>query len=410
MKKRILTIIISVVVIGGIVGLGMVNANRKKFVSVKSSTVTKGDINAYLSTTAVILSKDKAQYYGIQAKVTSVNVKLGDKVKKGDVLVTYEVQDLNNNVKQAQLQYDNSVLQKQDLLDQNTDTNNKIADLNNQITDLNNQIDVLKKGNDSQAASKIQQLNQQVSSIQTQLNNLKPVSSTKLSEADNAIALAKVSLDQAKENLAKNTNQIVADMDGTVTQLNATVGAMGNPAQVAVEVQNLDDLEGKVSASKYDMLKLKAGEEATLKYGNKTYKGKVSSVDPIAVNTTSSSGQDVTTPVYVDITDNPENLKINYDVDIDILVGQSKDVIKISAESIKTDKDGSSYVYVIEGNKAVQKKVTLGLQSDLDVEVKDGLKAGDKVILNPSATINNGTLVKDTSAAKKGGYSNAGSN
>ena len=46
-------------------------------------------------------------------------------------------------------------------------------------------------------------------------------------------------------------------------------------------------------------------------------------------------------------------------------------------------------------NKAVEKTVHLGLQSDTDAEVLDGVTQGDKLISNPSASIQNGTLVKE---------------
>lgn len=402
MKKKIIAIIITVVVLGSIGGLAVANKNRNKTVSIKTSAVVKGDIESYLSTTAVIQSKNVKQYFGIASKVKSVNVKLGDKVKKGDVLVTYDVQDLNKNVQQAQIQYNNAVLQKQELVNANNDTNNKISELTSSIQSYQNQIDVLKNSKDPSATAKIQTLQQQMNTLEQQKDNLKPATNEKIQEADNAISLAQISLAQANDNLNKNTSSIVADIDGTVTVLSAVVGNTGTPAQVAVEVQDLDNLQAKVLCGKYDAEKVKLGETAEVNNGGVTYKGQVSNIAPIAVSTVSNSGQETNLPVYVDITDKTPDLKVNFDADIDILVAEQKDVIKVPAESIKTEKDGTSYVYIVQGNKAIKKKITIGVQSDMEVEVKSGVNVGDKVILNPVNTITDGTSVTEKTSTTRG--------
>lgn len=401
MKKKIIAIVIAILIIGGIGGLAVTNKNRNKAISIKTAAVVKGDINAYLSTTAVIQSTDVKQYYGIGAKVKNVNVKIGDKVKKGDILVAYDAQDLSKNVQQAQLQYDNAVLQKQELTNTNADVVNKINNLTQQIQGYQDQIDALKNSKDPSAATKIMELQKSQSAVQQQKDSLKPASDEKVKQQDNAIALSKISLEQAKDNLAKSSNTIVSSIDGTVTVLNAVEGNNGNPAQVAVEVQNLDSLKAKMLCGKYDIQKVTIGESAEIKNGNNIYKGQVSQIDPIAVNSVSAAGQETNLPVYVTINDKTSDLKVNFDVDIDILVAQQKNVIKIPAESIKTEKDGSSYVYIIKGNKAAKQKITMGVQSDMEVEVKDGLTVGDKVILNPVNTISDGTVIKETSLNKK---------
>lgn len=398
MKKRIIAIVAVVVVVGGLVSLRIAARNKSMYTSVKTTVVGKGDIKSYLSTTATLKSKNIKNYYGPVAKVGSVAVKVGDSVKKGQVLVTYDVQDLNSQVKQAQIQYNNAVLSKQMLVGNNNDIQSKISDLNSKISDLNNQINQLansSKGNPT-GIDPTSQLKQQLASYQSQKDALKPISDEQFKQADNQIQLAKLTLDSANQNASKNVSNIVADFDGTVTSVNVEQGAMGNSAQPAVVVQDLNNLEAVVEVGKYDADKVKVGEEAVVKNGDKEYKGKVAYIDPAAKTVNSPTGADTNLEVDVDILDKPEGLKVNFDTDIDILLGQVNDTITIPAETIRTDKNGKNYVYVVQGEKAVEKTVQLGLQSDMDAQVIDGIKAGDKVILNPSATISNGTLVKDT--------------
>ena len=43
-----------------------------------------------------------------------------------------------------------------------------------------------------------------------------------------------------------------------------------------------------------------------------------------------------------------------------------------------------------------EKKVTIGSQSDTEVQIAKGIKKGEKVILNPSTSISEGTTVKES--------------
>ncbi|MNM43112.1 putative efflux system component YknX [compost metagenome] len=391
MKKKVIAIIIAVVVIGGVFGLNRINKARNQGSAVKTSEVTQGDLQVYLSSTALVKSQEVKDYYGAQAKVTKVNVKVGDTVKKGDVLVTYDQQDLNTQVKQAEIQYNNALLQKQDLVNQNNDIKNKIAEYDKNIKEINAKIEKIK--DDPFEIDSLQILNQDKATQEQKKAALAPISDTKLQQADNSINSAKLTLDNANSNLSKGVSSITADIDGVVTVLNVAEGAIGNIQQAAVTVQNVANLKVTLSLSRYDAAKVTIGQDAVIKNNGKEYKGKVSYISPTAeVAKTSTSGE-ANLSVDINITDvNPE-LKIGFEADVDILLNEAKDVIKVPTESLKTDKTGKSVIYIVEDNKAVEKEVTKGIQSDTEVQV-EGVTTGAKVILNPTDTIKDGTLVK----------------
>lgn len=418
MKKKIIIWVIIIAVIGGLLSLKIFTKDKGNFVTVKTGAVEQGEIKSYLSTTAVIKSKNSKDYYPIQGKVKKVNVKLGDTVKKGQVLIEYEVQDLNAAVKQAQIQYDNALLSKKMLTNNNNDIKSKIADLDKQISDLDSKISELdKRIKDIQANGSPEDkallldtknplnpivMKQTAETSKAQLkgtkDSLKPISKEQFKQADNAVELAKIALDSAKQNLSKMQDKITADIDGVVTALNVTEGsATMAGAQPAVTVQDVENLKAALSVGKYDADKIKAGQEAVIKSGDKEYKGKVSFVDPAAKKTVSPTGTETALGVEIDILDKAPDLKIDFDADIDILLGQVDNVLKVPAESIRTTKEEKTFIYVVEGDKAVEKEVKLGLQSDMEAQVAEGVKKGDKVILNPSENIKSGTFVKEAS-------------
>lgn len=413
MKKKVIVLVIIGAVIVGIVALNISAKNRNKFVSVKTSKAVTSDVKSYLSTTATIKSKNSKDYYGPQAKVSAVNVKVGDKVKKGQVLITYEVQDLTAAVKQAQISLSTAQSQKQDLSNTVVNNNQKLTDTNNQITDITNQ---LNSANSTLAALKnsvkpdqakittetqaVQQLNTQLTTLNNTKNQYSIDETEKLKQADNAISLAQVNLNTANLNLSRSVNSITADFDGVVTALNASIGQTSAGAQAAITVQDIDSLEAEVNVDKYSASQLKIGQTATITYANKEYNGNITYIAPATTVTTSTTGQTATLTADIDVTNATEDLKIGFDADANILVGEADKVLNIPAESVKTDKTGKNYVFVVLGNKAIEKDIQLGLQSDVSAQVISGLSAGDKVILNPGTTVSNGTYVKESSSSK----------
>ncbi len=387
MKKRVIIyLLIGVVVFGGIFFI-ISSGKSRRLTEVKTTTVSTGDINAYLSTTATVKSQNSKEYYGLQAKVKGINVKVGDRVSKGETLITYETQDLATAVKQAQLQYDNAILQKRDLVNQNNSIKSKISDLDRQIN-------TLQTSNNPQDISKLEALKQQ-------RNTLQPISDEKLKQSDNAVALAKISLDSTKQKLVENKGSITAENDGVVTLVEATLGAVTNGMQPVIIVQDTENLQAVASLGKYDANKVKLGQEVIIKSGNNQYKGVVSFIDPAATKTLSAAGGETTLGIRIDIIDKAPDLRIDFDVDVDILLGQAKNVLKVPAECIRPGKGDKNYLYVVENGVVREREVLIGLQSDMEVEIKSGVNAGEKVILNPSASIREGVIIKEAVEVSK---------
>lgn len=372
MKKKIIIGVVIVALIGTIAGIQINAKHKRQVTSVKTSKVVMGDVKMYLSTTGTIESKNEKDYSAsATAKISNVNVKVGDKVKKGGTLLTYDTSDLNTQVTTAQINYNNAVSQKQDTVNKNNDTKNTIADTAD--TPAN--------------AKTLETLNASL------------LSDEKLKELDNSVTLAKISLDSANTKVAQNSS-ISSDIDGVVTAVNVVSGQTGSQT-TAIIVQDISSLKLVVKVGKYDAANVAIGQESTVSSNGKVYKAKVSNIYPTATVSTAAAGGDTTLTVELDVLESAPQLKVNFDADVDILVKQALNVVKVPTETILTDKDGSTYLFVIDNGKAVQKTVKLGVQSDTDAQIISGVKVGDSVILNPGTTVSNGALVK--TAAVTGG-------
>lgn len=379
-KKTIIYILILIVIVSGVFWMRN-NRKNKGIITVKTAAAEVGEIKSYLSTSGIVKSKNYKEYYGTQGKIKTLNVKVGDKVNKGDTLLTYETQDLSLTVKQAEIQYENAVLQRNDLYNQNKTIKDKIAELDKEIAQLDKSTNQLDK-------TKLEALKQQ-------RNALSPISQEKLKQTDNAVNLAKISLDTARKNLQENKATIVAENAGVVTAVNGVVGASTNGMQPVIVVQDTENLKVQVSLGKYDAKKVKLGQEVNILDGDNRYKGKVSFIDPAATKTQSMSGNETTLGAEIDVLDKSQGLKIDFDVDVEILTGQVANVLKVPIESIKSEKGNKNLIYVLQGDSAKEKQVKTGIQSDTEIEIKEGINKGDKVILNPSASITDGIVVKE---------------
>ena len=381
MKKK--TVIYGLILIGVLSGVFLISEKKKasKIATVKTSIVQVGELKSYISTTAIVNSKNRKEYFGLQSKIKKVNVSVGDNVKIGDILVTYETMDLASTVSQAQIQYDNAILQKKDLYNQNDSIKNKLSDLNKEIATLEKSLNPTDK-------AKLETLKQQKSGLST-------ISYEKLKQADNSVKLAEISLNSAKQKLAENKSTIIATNAGVVTTLNAIEGSVGNGMEAVVIVQDTQNLKATASLGKYDANKVKIGQEVIVKNGDKTYKGSISFIDPAANKTVGVTGSETTLAVEIDILDSASDLKIDFDVDVDILVGKVASAIKIPSEALRVEKGGKNLVYVVEENVVREIQAIVGAQSDTEVQITKGVKNGEKVILNPSTSIKEGTAVKE---------------
>lgn len=382
-KKRAKIIIPVLLILFGVAYIILFSRDSSD-VKVKIAEAKIGDIKAYLSTTGVVKSKQSREYFGTQLKVNKINVEVGEAVQKGQVILSYDVEDLRAAEKQAQIQYENALLQQKEIINQRNQINNKIAELDNRIKEIENSAN-------SGDLAMLPVLRQQRESIQ-------PISEEKVKQVNNSVSLAKTSLDLAKSRLSGVEKGVIADFNGTVTALNVTEGSIGNPAQPVAVLEDIDSLKIIVSLGRYDAAKVKLGQEAVIREGGNTIKGKVSFINPVAkgVAPMSVAGGETTLSVEIDILNKPTALKINFDVDVDILVSSVDNVLKIPAEAIISDKYDKTYVFVNENGIAKEREVKIGVQSDTEIEVIRGLNKGDRVILNPGNVVKTGMKIEET--------------
>lgn len=193
--------------------------------------------------------------------------------------------------------------------------------------------------------------------------------------------------------IAKRTlsDEIKSETAGTVTQINADAGTSVTSGP-AVTVENLDSLEIQAYLGRFESLDVKKGQKVIIYASKKTYNGKVSFVAPVAELAKGIQTGDAMLRITVDF-DTKTDFIAGFDADMDILTAEVKNVLVVPGESVRTDSDGKSYVFIIKNNTALQKEVKTGLQSDTETQIISGLSTSDKIIQSPGVLVTDGTKV-----------------
>ncbi|MBG6186357.1 efflux RND transporter periplasmic adaptor subunit [Flavobacterium sp. CAN_S2] len=240
---------------------------------------------------------------------------------------------------------------------------------------------------------------------------------------------ASATVNEAKDNLGRTT--IYAPADGTISMLNVELGerVLGTQQMTGTEilrVANLNNMEVEVDVNENDIVKIKVGDEANVEvdaYLKKQFKGIVTSISnsassaltadqvtnfKVKVRILKESYQDLlegkpdtyspfrpgmTATVDI-ITETKSNvlsvpissvvIKSDTAAVKDIVVVDPKDEQKGAAP--KSDKKFEC-VFVKVGDKAKIRVIKTGIQDDTNIEVLTGLKKGDVVITGPYSTV-----------------------
>lgn len=233
------------------------------------------------------------------------------------------------------------------------------------------------------------------------------------------IASAKASLASAQ--LSYENTIIRAPFDGQIGSVSAAVGQQTNSQQGVATIITKDKI-AEVSLNEIDIVNVKLGQDVDLKFDaipEETFKGKVSQIDTIGVNTSNV----VSFAVKISIPNADERIKSGMSVTANIITDSRLGVLTVPSATIKTETVGGeekSYVMKkVGGQRAARPEdsstnteqtrtkqtgvntqnqkvyVTTGLSNDIDTEILEGLVEGDQVV---SKTVSSSASTKTTTS------------
>lgn len=191
--------------------------------------------------------------------------------------------------------------------------------------------------------------------------------------------------------------ELTSPVDGIVLRRMRESEGVVAAGELLLVVADLSKLEIVADFLSSDAVRIHPGMAAKIgRWGGESeLDGQVRRVNPSGFTKISALGvEEQRVNVVIDLV-NPGSaagLGDDFRVEARVVVAERKDALKIPAGSLFRSA-GDWAVYAVESGKARLRKVEIGLQGELEVEVLDGLNEGDSVIVHPTETIEDGKRV-----------------
>lgn len=409
MSKKTIYILIggAIVVIGTLIGLSKAGiiGNKDEGVAVEIAAVTNSTIIETVSATGKIQPEIEVKISSeVSGEIISLNVKEGQVVKKGDLLVKINPDLYTSGY------------------------NRSLSNLSGSKAGLSQSDASYKEAKSSYDRSKTLFDKGIISKSDWD----KAIASFEVAKAAKQSAYynvqsASATVNEAKDNLGRTT--IYAPADGTISVLNVELGerVLGTQQMAGTEilrVANLNNMEVEVDVNENDIVKIKVGDETNVEvdaYLKKQFKGVVTSISNSA--STALTADQVTNfkvkvrilkESYQDLLigkpDTYSPFRPGMTATVDIMTKTRANVIAVPISSVvvksdttavkklevkdseeekKAPKSDKKYecVFVKVGDKAKIRIIKTGIQDDTNIEVLSGLKKGDVVITGPYTTV-----------------------
>ena len=313
---------------------------KKEEALVTVATIKDTIFNHYLDIQGSVDTKENILIQPeFSGTLTSLTVKAGDRVSKGQILG--RVDD---------------------------------AGMSQQLASAENQYSLAKTTFDRQKNLWDKKIGSEIQFLQAQ---------TQMISAQKAVA-------QIKAQLSKTV--IRAPFTGTIDEVFVEKGQVVSPsAQGLIRIVNLANMYVATTVPESYIGKLKIGDlvDVYLTSLGKTYKGKVRQVGNFINPNNRSFGIEVSLP-------NPDNLlRPNQVAKLKITDYTNKNAIVVPTGVIQKDGTGSNYVYVVQesnGKTGTAKKVIveIGKSSENVTEIVSGLSANDIIVVEGVNSISNG--------------------
>ncbi len=375
------------------------STEQNKPVPVQVDVVKKGSVATRAGVTGKLApSQEVALTPKVSGKIVQLNVALGQRVSKGQVLFTLDKNDLMNNVRQAEAQYQVALA---NLKQSDSSTTQSLQQAKNGLTQARQGLEDAQRNEQRMAqlfhqgaisAQQYEQAKTALTNAQTAYENAKQALATAeqrtgVAVTEASVQQARVALQNAREQLANTT--VTSPISGYVASVNGAVGEMASPQQPVVTVVNTNPLIVKANLSEADITTVKQGAKVTVSLTalNKEVQGVVKAVSPVMDPTLRAY------PVEISLS-NPDNqLKADMVVNVKFGADQTATALVVPRKAV-FDENGKRFVYKLEGTTAKKVEVTTGEESSDLIEVKTGLAEGDRIVVKGQTLLSDGATVE----------------
>ncbi|HDR7602202.1 hypothetical protein S3E15_01776 [Bacillus mycoides] len=381
-KKWIIVGVIVLIVIVAAVNIFVMQGKKKdttKADAVSFEKVTERKLNNTKLISGQVKPGNIESFYAdpTKGKVKDIAVKEGQEVEKGTKLFSYDNEEINLQVKQAELD--------QKMADMRYDQGKK------KIDSLKKEI---RKAKDSGAAKEVTDpMEEQVSDLEMAQKT------TDLEKEKGELQKEELSKKQKELTIYSNFTGVVQKLDKDAAQSSSQ--ALGGQGKAFLQVASKDpfQVQGTLTELQKSQIQKDQTFTVTAKANNKKkWTGKITEVSefPTSAEMAQAAGegtQNMSQYTYKASLDSQDGLSPGYHVSLQVNL-ENKTMIAVPSKSI-VEKGDDAFVYIEEKGKLHKQNVKKGATDGDWTEIVEGAAVGQKVVKNPSDNVYDGMEVKE---------------
>lgn len=394
-------------IILGLVALAVIGIRfvTRDVVEVRAAAVTHQNLVSTVPTNGRVEPIEPFQAHAqAPGVVEKIYVHVGDKVKKGDLLLRMQDADALSKLATARASLSSAEATLHDM--QQGGTQEERISLDADLARAQQQRDQAQKSlaalkqleqRGAASASEVTSAAQRLASAETTLKNVEQRQTNRYSSTDKSKAQAQVNDAEASVAAAQsaysNAN-IRTPIDGTVYSIPVTAYDFVNGGEPLMDVADLKRIQVRAYFDEPEIGKLAVGQAVKILWDAKpaqVWHGHISR----APSTVISYGTRNVGECLITVDDAQEDLLPNTNVTVTVTVSQRFNVLSVPREALHTE-GASDYVYRIVQGKLVRTPVQVGVLNLTRVEILNGLTEKDMVALNATSNrdLSNGLAVK----------------
>jgi len=430
----IITGLVILVAIGVVLAIQKSKKGSQKAKEINIEEAAERDIVESVTASGKIYAEEEVKISSdVSGEIVGLYIKEGQTVEKGKLLAKIQPESYQALLDQADAQYNNALANLKNmqasLANANAREKQAAAQYENAELAYNRARELFEKKTVSKA-----ELEQALATYKTSKAELEAAQETvkgakfSIEGANASVKGAQAAIRDAKSNLVKTS--IFAPMSGVVSLLNVeqgekVVGTLQMTGTEIMRITNFANMEVRVDVSENEIIKVKTGDTADVEvdaYIGRKFIGVVTQVANTSkgsANATLTSEQSTNFVVKVRILESSYSDILEegrkpflpgMSATVDIRTRRAEKAVSVPIQAVVTreekgKKDQIEVVYIEKEGKAVQTPVQTGIQDDTYIVIRDGVKAGDKIISGPydilSKTLKDGDPVIRKAEEKK---------
>ena len=359
------------------------------------ATVTHGTLVRDASVNGKVVAAISPTLYATAVGTVNLKVNAGDTVKKGDILAIVESPDIQDEFKREQSSYEQLeaevarqqiLARKQKLLARRDADQAEIERASAELT-----LERMDKAGGEGVVAKNDYMKAKDALRSAIIRSTHASAAAELENDDVALELkTKQSQLQRQRLTMEYARRKVEDLK-VKAPVNGFIGSLSVanrsvvPANTALmTLVDLSVLEVELEIPESYVADLGLGMNAEITIGDTKAVGKLSALSPEVVKNIVLA--------RVRFTQQPAGLRQSQRVSARLLIDERPNVLLV-ARGPFVENEGGKYAYVVDGSVAERRPIRLGATSISAVEILDGLKEGDKVVIAGTETFENAARV-----------------